>query len=132
MSKKDRFGFTLFEILIVVTIIGVLAALSLTAYSTAQRRTRDTKRKGDLKSISNALEQYYAICTYVYPLPAAQSKVPEPIQCGSNTIMATVPKDPRSGTKYTMTGDGTYYSICAPNNPPLETESGAYCLSNQQ
>ncbi len=53
-------GFTLVELLVVMSIIGVLAALAVGSFRTAQMRGRDATRKSDLKQISNALELFYA------------------------------------------------------------------------
>lgn len=53
-------GFTLVELLVVMAIIGVLAALAVGSFRTAQMRGRDAQRKSDLKQISHALELYYA------------------------------------------------------------------------
>ncbi|MGB9883476.1 MAG: type II secretion system protein [Microgenomates group bacterium] len=132
MIKK---AFTLLELLVVIGIIAILVALGTTSYSTAQKKSRDAKRKSDLKAIQNALEQYYSICSYVYPTPAA-GYVPSSIICNNpyTVIMSSTPKDPKTGVSYKMTqntsGD---YTICAPNTPPLETESvSSYCLTNQQ
>ncbi|OGK08295.1 hypothetical protein A2767_04315 [Candidatus Roizmanbacteria bacterium RIFCSPHIGHO2_01_FULL_35_10] len=54
MSK----GFSLLELLVVIGIIGVLAALSLPNFMAARERARDTQRKSDLVQIQKALEIY--------------------------------------------------------------------------
>lgn len=56
-SKKQR-GFTLVELLITISIIGVLLALSLASISGARMRSRDAKRIADLRTIQSALEQH--------------------------------------------------------------------------
>lgn len=53
-------GFTLVELLVVISIIGVLAAIGLGSFTTAQMRGRDAQRKSDLKQISHSLEIYYS------------------------------------------------------------------------
>ena len=50
-------GFTLLELLVVIGIISILVALGTASYSTAQKKARDAKRKGDVRSIINAFEQ---------------------------------------------------------------------------
>jgi len=52
-------GFTLVELLVVITIIGILTGISIVAYGQVQKNARDGKRKADLTSIQNALELYY-------------------------------------------------------------------------
>ncbi len=51
-------GFTIVELLIVIVIIGILAALVIVAYNGIQQRARDTKRKQDLALISKAISLY--------------------------------------------------------------------------
>lgn len=133
MTKRS--AFTLVEVLVVITIIGLLAILAFNSYLGVQRRSRDTIRKGNLKNIQNALEQYYSICGYVYPTPGSGGIVASPLRCTSpfQTFLNPVPRDPRSNSSYTMGGGGNAYAICAPNTPPLEAETSAtYCLTQVQ
>ncbi|MCL5439271.1 MAG: prepilin-type N-terminal cleavage/methylation domain-containing protein [Patescibacteria group bacterium] len=53
-------GFTLIEMLIVVVIIGVLAALLMVNFIGVRQRARDAQRKSDLRQIQAALELYRA------------------------------------------------------------------------
>lgn len=52
-------GFTLIELLVVIAIIGVLASTVLASVNSARIKSRDAKRKADLRQISLALELYY-------------------------------------------------------------------------
>ncbi len=61
INKKKSLGFTLIEVLIVISIIGVLAAVGFVSYSSAQSSARDSKRKQDLSSLATALELYYGV-----------------------------------------------------------------------
>lgn len=58
--KKFGLGFTLVELLVVITILGILATIGLVAFTSAQARGRDTQRKSDLKQIASALELFYS------------------------------------------------------------------------
>ncbi len=60
-SKKIKLqtGFTLLEILVVIVIIGVLAAIGLRTFRSSQIKSRDSKRKGELMQLANALEAFY-------------------------------------------------------------------------
>lgn len=60
MAKKQT-GFTIVELLIVIVVIGILAAITIVAYNGVQTRARDAKRASDVSSITNALEAYHAI-----------------------------------------------------------------------
>lgn len=57
---KNYAGFTLVEMLVVITIIGILSTIGLVAFTSAQQRGRDAQRKSDLKEISSALELFYS------------------------------------------------------------------------
>ena len=51
-------GFTIVELLIVIAIIGILAAVTLVTYSGTQVRARDARRTHDMVAIMEALELY--------------------------------------------------------------------------
>ncbi|MEI7477590.1 MAG: prepilin-type N-terminal cleavage/methylation domain-containing protein [bacterium] len=54
----NKKSFTLIEMLIVVVIIGILAAALIPRLQSVQARARDTKRKADLHQIGTALAIY--------------------------------------------------------------------------
>ena len=58
--KRKESGFTIVELLIVIVIIGILAALVIMTFSNTQKKARDADRKNDLTGISKQLEVYYA------------------------------------------------------------------------
>lgn len=51
-------SFTLIEILVVATIIGLLTATAAVTYTAFLKQSRDAKRKADLSQLSAALEMY--------------------------------------------------------------------------
>lgn len=58
-KKQIKSGFTIVELLIVIVVIGILAALVITTYNGIQQKGRDTKRKTDLKALQSKVEEYY-------------------------------------------------------------------------
>lgn len=53
-------GFTLVELLVVISILGVLASIMLAAFRNSQARGRDAQRKANLKELQSSLELFYA------------------------------------------------------------------------
>ncbi len=94
--KRNNFGFTLVELLVTISILGVLATIGLTAFTSSQARGRDAQRKSDLKQIASSLELYYA----------DYGKYPDTLTWGSiftdgkTTYFQVVPKDPSSSHTY--------------------------------
>src|SRR5206468_9308462 len=58
--KKRNQGFTIVELLIVIVVIGILAALVITTYSGIQAKARNSKRQTDVQSVQTQLEAYFA------------------------------------------------------------------------
>lgn len=58
--KKDNRGFTIVELLIVIVVIGILAALVVVTYNGIQQKARDTERKTDINALHGQLEAYQA------------------------------------------------------------------------
>jgi prepilin-type N-terminal cleavage/methylation domain-containing protein len=59
-QKIKQAGFTIVELLIVIVIIGILAAIGFVSYSNATKKARDTERASDVKAIAAKAEEYYA------------------------------------------------------------------------
>lgn len=55
-------GFTLIELMIVVAIIGILAAIAIPMFASVQGRARTSKIQADLRSVLSALSVYQAHC----------------------------------------------------------------------
>lgn len=51
-------GFTIVELLIVIVVIAILAAISIVAFTGIQQRGRDSGRQADISNISKALVAY--------------------------------------------------------------------------
>lgn len=56
---KSKSGFTIVELLIVIVVIGILAAITIVAYNGIQARAHDTQRDVAIKNVRKQLEMYY-------------------------------------------------------------------------
>lgn len=104
---KNR-GFTLVELLIAITLLSLLAAVSIASFRSSQRNTRDGRRKGDMVALQQAFEQYFAVnATY-----NATCSV-----MATNYIQGAYPQDPVGAagghSDYADSCSTTSYCICA-------------------
>ena len=58
IKQQDSKGFTLVELLVVIIVISILAAIVLVAYPGYQMRARNNERKNDLNQLAAALNTY--------------------------------------------------------------------------
>ncbi|MBC7869078.1 prepilin-type N-terminal cleavage/methylation domain-containing protein [Candidatus Saccharibacteria bacterium] len=63
---RYRRGFTIVELLIVIVVIGILAAISIVAYSGIQDRARYSSYRSDIGNINKAI-MLYAVDNGAYP-----------------------------------------------------------------
>lgn len=108
-----RKAFTLIEILVVVTIIGVLSAAGVTSYVRALKNGRDGRRKSDISNIQQALVMYrYENGSY----PTSPSLSTNWRNVGSN-FLSTTPVDPLNTGNYTykyyLSDNGKRFRLCA-------------------
>lgn len=66
VPRKGEKGFTLVELMIVVAIIGILAAIAIPQFSKYRSRAQNSAALSDLRNTSTDFEGYYAEWT-VYP-----------------------------------------------------------------
>lgn len=57
--KNKTNGFTLIELMVVISVIGLLASVILISLNSARAKARDTKRMSDIRQMQTVLELYY-------------------------------------------------------------------------
>src|ERR1700733_7037164 len=67
MSIKTKRGFTLIELMIVVAIIGILAAIAIPKFSQLITKSNEANTKGNLGAMRSALSIYYGDMEGWYP-----------------------------------------------------------------
>jgi len=107
---KENKGFTLIEILVVMTIIAVLIGVGLVSYQGPRKSSRDAKRKADLEQIRSALEIYRTDCK---EYPANKARLSNGNSCNGSIYMAEVPKDPGSCSYSYSFVSANSYILCA-------------------
>ena len=96
MTKAGRFfrirstrGFTLMELLVVLSLIVLLASIGLAAYKSSVQRGREAVLKEDLFRMRDAIDQYFV----------DKGKYPADLnELASAGYIRTVPVDPMTGT----------------------------------
>jgi prepilin-type N-terminal cleavage/methylation domain-containing protein len=152
MDKKNQKGFTLIEILIVIGLIAILAAIVLIAVNPARQfaQARNSQRESNVETILNAMGQNLADNKGVFTCSSLVTAIPvDPnpalkigtgaglinLSCLAPTYIASaLPADPEGNaadTLYTIQASSTgRYTICAPEHAEAAISgSGTYCLS---
>lgn len=126
-SIKNPHGFTLVELLVVISIIAILSIIGIVVFTGVQKNARDGRRRSDVDAISKALETHYVSGT----------GYPTTNDCSWYSGGAC-PKDPQTGAVYTIAPfTTTTYTVKAllengGGNCQTTVANDSYCISQQQ
>jgi general secretion pathway protein G len=115
-APSGQSGWTMIELLIVLSIIMILSALSLTAYRNSVTLAKEAVLRSDLMMMREAIDQYYA----------DKGKYPDSLQSlVSDSYLRALPKDP-----FTNSSD-SWQTVEAEPQPGSNTaEPGVYDIKS--
>jgi prepilin-type N-terminal cleavage/methylation domain-containing protein len=98
-NTRKEHGFTLIELMIVVAIIGILAALALPKFAQLVEKSREAATKGNMNSVRSAVSIYYGDNEGIYPTY---------LECGSGYLFSRfMDKVPPVKATHAGVGNGT-------------------------
>jgi general secretion pathway protein G len=114
MDRK-RNGFSLIELLIVVAVIGTLAAIAIVLLNGTQQQSRIARAQGDVRAIASAVSLYL---THTGALPPDLATLTSPATNSAGAqagpFLTRLPSPPSGGSpawssySYVNNGDGTW------------------------
>ena len=143
---RHRNGFTLIELIIVMGILAVLFSLTLVALNPARdfAQANNTRRRADVVSILNAINQYMADYSGALPPGLAPGDIDKHVRAdasctnctGTNfcnaivpRYIASMPKDPANGVFTSCSADHNIGYMISVSNPPDSADSPRVTVS---
>ena len=135
--KNNIKGFTLIELIIVVAIIGILAAIAVPRFANMLEKSREGATKGNLAAMRSAVTIYYsekegtwpgdlttAFTSYLYPIPPAKAT-----PLGNDvtiTAVADVPASAGTGWAYVTDPASAFAGNVFCNSTATDTKGSSF------
>ncbi len=134
-STRRPFGFSLIELLIVVAIIAILAAIAVPNFLEAQVRSKVSRTKADMRSIATALESYSIDNNNHYPPAADVGQNASPVSTGFHTRLPTYLTTPMAYITSILydpfvSQDNTWFNSVYPPSTQVGKRYVYYCMSS--
>lgn len=134
--NSKRAGFTLVEMLAVVTIIAILASVSVSGITRAREISRNTKAEAEARELVNAWMEYYALYGRWPSAVSGQGRIETSYSVLNPIIDSSDSENPRGIVLFNLTkrggsrGDftdpwGTPYQLYFNSSTDRETDPGS-------
>lgn len=98
VTKQNTRGFTIVELLIVIVVIGILAAITIVAFNGVQNKANDASVQSDVSQMAKQMHAYIA----------AEGKAPSPTVSAEFIKVGIRPTKSAYGSHYTEASGATY------------------------
>lgn len=114
-KRHSSRGFTLIELVIVIVIIGILAAVAVTKYSDLTGSAKTAAMQGNAATVQSAFAIYLAANAGAFP---TVTQLTDQIQAGGATVVAAA-----TGVQFTVSG--TDYTVATYTDSACTTATAA-------
>lgn len=125
---RRQYGFSLIELMIVVVIVGIIAAFAYPSYQEQVRKTRRSDCSGALVSLGNAMERFYTVNNTYLGAAAGGANT------GAPAIFSTACPVDGGNPTYNLTilaATASTYSVqAAPTGPQAGDQCGSFTMTN--